>query len=224
MTVYLFSEGKTDKIFLPTILEQLRHDYCPLKINDTKSLLKTDRDYYQKHHFIVFADNGRSDIYTKVIRRFALSFFKRESIHPIQVILFLDDDYSPHEELNQTLLNHIKDFSNLIPQMETLLNGSENEISLKIPSDNPPRISIKIFYFPKSLEWQIVQGGLSYLQDQKLSEEISGKDPHTGLKLLSLALSCSMEETIIKSVQENWLKKYQWYLDLFQLLEKSPLF
>lgn len=218
MPVYLLSEGKYDKIFLPEILNQLNHDFCPLTNNDTKSLLETDRDYYQNHQFILFADNGRLDIYTKIVRRFCVSFFKKESVHPIQVILFLDDDYSPHQDLNQTLLNHIREFSYLIPQMESELIISENSIALKLLSDITPRITIKVFYFPHSLEWQIVQGGLPHLVNQKSAEEISKKGPHEGLRDLSLDLSCSIEETIIKSVQDNWLIEHSWYQDLIELL------
>jgi hypothetical protein len=103
MVTYLFSKGKYDEIFLPEILNQLNHDYCLLTNNDTRSLLKTDRNYYQEHQFILFSDNGRSDIYTKIMRRFCVSFFKKESVHPVHVILILDDDYSTHEELNQIL-------------------------------------------------------------------------------------------------------------------------
>lgn len=54
-------------------------------------------------------------------------------------------------------------------------------------------------------------------------KEVLKTDPHSGLDRLSLALSSSVEETIIKSVQENWLIDYQWYQDLLHLL-KNPHF
>jgi hypothetical protein len=222
MAIYLFSEGKFDQIFLPEILNQLNQDYCSLTNNDTKSLLNTDRNYYQEHQFILFSDNGRSDIYTKIMRRFCVSFLKKESAHPVHVILFLDDDYSTHDELNRTLLDHIREFSYLIPPIEPKLNTSENVITLKLPSDTFPRITIKVFYIPHSLERQIVLGGLPHLGNQKLTEVITEKGPHQGLRELSLDLSCSVEETIKKSVQDDWLIDHQWYQDLLQLLKNPP--
>jgi hypothetical protein len=223
MAIYLLSEGKFDKIFLPVFLEHLQCEYCPLTTNDTGSLLKTDRDYYRRYQYIIFADNGRSDLYSKIIRRFVLSFFKKEAIQPIRVILFLDDDYSSHEVLNQTLLSHIRNFSYLIPHMEYELKPFDDLISLKISRDTLPKITIKVFYVPHSLERQIVQQGLIFLHNQKKSEIISAKDPHSGLASLSIALSCSIEETITRSVRENWLVDSQWCKDLQQLL-KNPHF
>jgi hypothetical protein len=220
MAVYLLSEGKYDKIFLPAVLKKLDITYCPLKTNDTKSLTLTDRDYYQDYQYIVFADNGRSDIYTKIMRRFILSFFKKEPIQPIHVLLFLDDDYSLHNELTQTLHDHITSFAYLIPQMESECLPAQNCIRLQVPSDPMPRISIQIFYVPHSLEWQIVQAGLQFVKDQKMSEQIAGLGPHKGLELLSLNNSSSIEEIIRASVTDNWLDTSEWYGNLLQILEK----
>jgi len=221
MVIFLLSEGKYDKIFLPTVLKKLNLTYCPLKNNDTKSLLQTDRSYYQDYQYIVFADNGRSDIYTKIIRRFTLSFFKKEPIQPIHILLFLDDDYSSHAELTQTLHDHITSFTSLIPQMESVCLPSQNLIKLLLPSDLKPRISIQIFYVPHSLEWQIVQAGLQLVESQKIRDQIKTPGPHKGLELLSLNNSASIEQTIITSVMGGWFEESDWYNSLQQTLIKS---
>lgn len=219
MAVYLFGEGKYDQIFLPEILKQLHYTYCPLKNNDTKSLLLTDRNYYHDYDFILFSDNGRSDIYTKIMRRFCVSFFKKETVHPVRIILFLDDDYSSHEELTNTLLNHIRGFSYLIPKMDVELKKNENFISLSIPSDSIPRISIQVFYIPHSLERQIVLGGIPCLHKTNKASGILDIDPHQGLRELSFSLSCSVEDAIRKSVHEEWLIENSWYQNMIQVLK-----
>lgn len=218
MVIYLLSEGKYDKIFLPAVLKKLNLTFCPLTTNDTTSLLRTEPNYYQDHQYIVFADNGRSDIYTKIIRRFTLSFFNKESIQPIRVLLFLDDDYSSNAELTQTLHGHIASFASLIPQMESKCLPTQNCITLQLPSDLMPRISIQIFYVPHSLEWQIVQAGLPFVENQRFCDQIKTMGPHKGLELLSLTISSSVEETIISSVNNDWFAQSEWYNNLQQTL------
>lgn len=101
--------------------------------------------------------------------------------------------------------------------------AKENSIKISLIHESHARIIIKPVYVPHSLERQIVHAGLNAYPNTKLMKEVLKTDPHSGLDRLSLALSSSVEETIIKSVQENWLIDYQWYQDLLHLL-KNPHF
>ncbi len=223
MSFYVLSEGKFDKIFLNTIMEIIGVTFCSIYDDTTKTLQKTSRDYYQNYQFILFADNGRLNLYSKVLPRFVKTFFDKTFIQPIQVIFVVDNDDADESELNTVLHNHLSSLNSLIPGLTTEVHTNENVVKIRLINESYARIIIKAFYIPHSLEHQIVWAGLKTHHNNKLIKEVFEKDPHTGLDLFSLALSCSVEETIKKSILNNWLIDHSWYQDLLKLL-KNPRF
>lgn len=132
MPSYVFSEGKFDEIFLNTIMETIGVVFCPIYDDSVKSLQKTSRDYYQNNHFILFADNGRLNLYSKVLPRFVKTFFDKTFIQPITVIFVVDDDDTNQQELNTVLHDHIAAINSIIPGLTAEVHSSDNIIKISL--------------------------------------------------------------------------------------------
>lgn len=195
---YLVSEGKNDAYFLESFIKKELSDKT-LSITDDinkASELFYSPDFFLKHNYIIYGDNGRPTVYDKVIPRIVFNGFGVIR-HIFKFYLILDKDYNNEPEKIQKIkiLECIK--IQLIKKQFKRIEPIEinNEcLSVVSQRNSGYRMDIEVIFIPKSLERQV---HLKFLEkfpkkakDWKIASSES-KDPHDILRdLATSTLSC----------------------------------
>ena len=181
-----------------------------------ESILNKKRYRYLKENFgfIVYGNNGKATVISKILPRFAYDVIRKVP-EKLALFIILDEDGTP---LSQTLTQICKSIkAKKIPHVNVVCRDT---IYLFSEVDNRYSIELKIFLIPISLEKNLVNTAIEHVKiTQKQKEKVLREDPHEALQQLSQLFEISKNDLIRKSVEKDWFNKSPWFIKLISELK-----
>ena len=210
----ILCEGKNDAFFFDELLkERFAYRMYTMYHNELKKLQEMCGnkcyDYVKENYpLIIYGDGGKSEL-NKILRRVVIETLGNNN-DLLKIIMILDDDDSPYEELNRILFEEldslIKDKSKFTNRTLPKLEERDNSFILNHPKSKGV-LKVKLSTVPGSLEKQVVKKTVEY--NCPNNSGILENESHEALKLLARKYYEGDLQRLIRE-SSSWLRDELW--------------
>ena len=171
-------------------------------------------DYYiDNYDVVIYADNGKQVLESKVIPRIVRDALGvRRNPPPPEFVMILDEDEEPLDKTLERIKKNIESWRINASEIKIVSRDSIHAVSTK---DERYGLSFAFFLIPNSLEIKITRKAL----ERRLVQKYQNTKQHGRLKELATKMGIGKEELIRLTIRDGWFDDEDWFKDLKKKIE-----